>query len=573
MDVVVSLVVENENIRFNQESFLVDRYKIRSSWVHGHGKFQHECEYLRDMETLMGYFQHNGTLSRPFRPAKANLNRTRYESLMICCKKRFEHWGLGKFYWKVDPIRLNKVNRIIEELEMDRQHVQCRSRLVIPVATSVDFVRTIREDKLVVDEKQTRLNRRRAEEAERRMMEMEDEDVNFDKWDEIVKENEAARYENFSFNLPKLEKDLLDTLSEHIDDFLRRNRRCTKKVREEWEAKRGNLNIAIKEFMTDEERKEYLQCKKFQDDMELISNPHAVLIEYQIMKNREEERLAITKAEKARGVPLEERTYFDQATRARLRASRENHKNFLRVREDKNYRKVKNFVKSEDGRCSFQRKLPKHAWPKLPTKITRRQPILDVQEVYTTATTFTYNKNRLTAKQIGVKKAEEWQLCADLRMKEIIATASKVERYEKKYETSYRSGRRVKPLIGKYDIERYSNRMKKHIYEAAVTIPPPPESFFNNVMTDTNPYYDESQNYTLRILFHSLTKLGVVKQYGLLSHDDMLLAVTRSIHSDLTQRVKNPFSINQSGTRRANRRFAKLAICQVIEQTVSYSID
>jgi len=573
MDVVVSLIVENENIRFNQESFLVDRYKVRSSWVHGHGKFQHECEYLRDMETLMHYFEHNGTLSRPLRPAKANLNRTRYETLMICCKKRYEHWGLGKFYWKIDPIRLPKVNRIIEELEMDRQYTQCRSRLVIPVATPASFVRVIREDTLVVDEKQTKIIRKRAEEKERDLMGMEDEDVNFDKWEEIVKENEAARYESFSFNLPKLERDILATHNEEIDTFLRRNRRCNEKTKAEWEAKRGNLELAIKELMTEEEKAEYLQCKKFQEDMELIRNPRPLLTERQIMINREADRLAITKAERARGVPMEERTYFDFQTKEKYRAIKAKYNHFLRIKGDRDYKRVKNFVKDEEGRCSFQRMLPKNAWPKLPTKVTRKQPILDTQEVYTTATTFSYNKDLLTAKQIGLKKAEEWQQCADLRMREIIATASKVERYEKKHETKYRPGRHIKPLVGKYDVEKYSNRMKRHIYAAATTIPSPPDSFFESIMTDTNPYYDESQNYTLRILFHSLTKLGVVKQYGLLSHDDMLLAVTRSMYSNTTQRVKNPFSLNHSGTRRANRRFAKLAISQVIEQTVSYSID
>jgi hypothetical protein len=87
--------------------------------------FENTMRYHWVMEILMEHFGHNGLMKSPFVPHKANLTRTNYEVMMIALKRASEKYLLKPIYWRVDPIRLNRVRRLEEEVIEPKEAAMC----------------------------------------------------------------------------------------------------------------------------------------------------------------------------------------------------------------------------------------------------------------------------------------------------------------------------------------------------------------------------------------------------------------------------------------------------------------
>jgi len=86
--------------------------------VHGLGDNNSDgvMKYLWTMEVLMKHFQHDGRMKSLYTPDKANLTRTNYEVMMIALKRASEEYLDKSIYWKVDRIRLSRVNKLEREV-------------------------------------------------------------------------------------------------------------------------------------------------------------------------------------------------------------------------------------------------------------------------------------------------------------------------------------------------------------------------------------------------------------------------------------------------------------------------
>jgi hypothetical protein len=94
----------------------VNPFRKKSAVVHGRPEFLAVVEYLKVMQTLMHHFGHSGRMRTPYIPARDNLNRTTYEVMMICLKEyAFDLAGI-KIFWKVDPKRFNRVQKLKQEV-------------------------------------------------------------------------------------------------------------------------------------------------------------------------------------------------------------------------------------------------------------------------------------------------------------------------------------------------------------------------------------------------------------------------------------------------------------------------
>jgi hypothetical protein len=87
--------------------------------------FEDTMKYHWVMEILMEHFGHNGLMKAPFYPHKANLTRTNYEVMMIALKRASQKYLQKPIFWRVDPIRLNRVRRLEEEVIKPKEAAMC----------------------------------------------------------------------------------------------------------------------------------------------------------------------------------------------------------------------------------------------------------------------------------------------------------------------------------------------------------------------------------------------------------------------------------------------------------------
>jgi len=112
----VCIVIENENVRLLDNEWIADPMGKVSTKVHGIPKLEDALRYVRILELLLHHFKHTGEMKGPFIPKKANLSRTDYEVLMITLKHYAKTIMGENIYWKIDPIRRRRVERLKQEV-------------------------------------------------------------------------------------------------------------------------------------------------------------------------------------------------------------------------------------------------------------------------------------------------------------------------------------------------------------------------------------------------------------------------------------------------------------------------
>jgi hypothetical protein len=142
----IFLKIEQNDITFVTEEVTADFNSYHSFNVHGPrtGSFNKKIEYLTIMEMILNRFEHDGLMIKPFRPAKSNLSRTKYEIMMGVLSHYHKKLINASFYWKIDKIRLNRINQIIEETDRDQEGVRIASSFQLPAIEKMKVVRKVR---------------------------------------------------------------------------------------------------------------------------------------------------------------------------------------------------------------------------------------------------------------------------------------------------------------------------------------------------------------------------------------------------------------------------------------------
>jgi hypothetical protein len=166
--------VDNSNVFISTNALEVNRNCSPSMLVHGNFKdLGKTARYYKYMELLFDYFGHDGSMSKVYRPDKANLNRTQYELLMICLKREYTRvFNDKQFYWKIDKKRIPRVLKI-ENLFRDKiDEVGLTETIKLPDVPVTRLFKKLKveETKLVLNPKLERV----MEQEERRLMKGED---------------------------------------------------------------------------------------------------------------------------------------------------------------------------------------------------------------------------------------------------------------------------------------------------------------------------------------------------------------------------------------------------------------
>jgi len=111
-----AVVIRDEDVQLLDFTRGVNPFRAKSEIVHGRPDLVDVAEYLKVMQALMFHFKHNGLMRNPHVPARANLHRTAYEVMMICLKEYAMELAGINIYWKVDPKRTNKVQRLKKQV-------------------------------------------------------------------------------------------------------------------------------------------------------------------------------------------------------------------------------------------------------------------------------------------------------------------------------------------------------------------------------------------------------------------------------------------------------------------------
>jgi uncharacterized protein YnzC (UPF0291/DUF896 family) len=172
----VFLKVEQCDISFVNNNTIADNLCSPSFTVHGprKGNFNNTVDYLIIMEMVLNRFEHDGLMTKPFRPAKSNLSRTKYEIMMGVLSHYHKKLVDNSFYWKVDRIRVNRIDQIIEETDLEFKTVGIASSFKVPVVGKERLCRRIKLDADEVEKKVDKLVELANEMKERDMMRCED---------------------------------------------------------------------------------------------------------------------------------------------------------------------------------------------------------------------------------------------------------------------------------------------------------------------------------------------------------------------------------------------------------------
>jgi hypothetical protein len=130
----VCIYIKDENVMLCDSTVSTSWQRGRSSWVHGVVPvYTRGMEYVKTLEILLDYFRHTGEMKTEIVPAKANLNRTQYEVLMILVKQYAQELIGKNVYWKVDRKRNNAVKDIRENfVEPLRKAMKLTSKIRLP---------------------------------------------------------------------------------------------------------------------------------------------------------------------------------------------------------------------------------------------------------------------------------------------------------------------------------------------------------------------------------------------------------------------------------------------------------
>jgi len=133
LDLQIGLVIQNQNIESPEIHIGLPEDPLSSS-IHGiESNYINVVAYFKSMSILFEHFQHNGVMKSVYVPARANLTRTTYEVMMITLKKESEKYLDKPIYWKVDPIRLRRVQKLQQEiLEPLKSQVKLIDKIRIP---------------------------------------------------------------------------------------------------------------------------------------------------------------------------------------------------------------------------------------------------------------------------------------------------------------------------------------------------------------------------------------------------------------------------------------------------------
>jgi hypothetical protein len=147
----IFLKIEQDDIKFVNEETIADHNSSHSFNVHGPraGSFNKRVEYLTIMELMLNRFEHDGLMTKPFRPAKSNLSRTKYEIMMGVLSHYHRILIDSSFYWKLDKIRVNRINKIIEETDIQLEKTRIAASFKLP---TIDKARLFRKIKLADEE-------------------------------------------------------------------------------------------------------------------------------------------------------------------------------------------------------------------------------------------------------------------------------------------------------------------------------------------------------------------------------------------------------------------------------------
>jgi len=175
----ICLYIKDENVTLCDSTVSTSWQRGRSSWVHGVVPvYTRGMEYVKTLEILLDYFSHTGEMKTEIVPAKANLNRTQYEVLMILVKQYAQELIGKSVYWKVDKKRNNAVKDIRENfVEPLRKAMKVTSNIRLP-AVQIRPKIVFSEDvlRLVPDETEERRAKEIAK-FESKMMASEDFDA------------------------------------------------------------------------------------------------------------------------------------------------------------------------------------------------------------------------------------------------------------------------------------------------------------------------------------------------------------------------------------------------------------
>jgi len=132
----LGIVIHNEDIFLLESEWILDPMGQQSEIVHGKRDFplvSQAMEYMKVLEILLYHFKHTGEMKDLHIPKRANLRRTDYEVLMITLKHYSQKLMKKNIYWKIDPIRQNRVKKLIEEVvEPKVKHMRMTSEFKLP---------------------------------------------------------------------------------------------------------------------------------------------------------------------------------------------------------------------------------------------------------------------------------------------------------------------------------------------------------------------------------------------------------------------------------------------------------
>lgn len=126
---VVPIFVENGFINYWNGQILKKGHK-KSSFVHGivDEPLSGLMKYHKALILLRKHFGHNGDMRSIHVPNRGNLNRTQFETMMICLKMASKEYLEKPIYWKVDPIRKNRAQKIYEQVVVPNMKLRLTDR-------------------------------------------------------------------------------------------------------------------------------------------------------------------------------------------------------------------------------------------------------------------------------------------------------------------------------------------------------------------------------------------------------------------------------------------------------------